>query len=81
MTHYQQLSTTKYYHDSVRQEIKQIRRQKNRDAIRAFGQFIFVLVVFAGTFYAVQQLPNWMPVVTAFLEDRGVTEAVQTWIG
>ncbi len=81
MTHYHQLSTTKYYHEAVKTEIKEIRRQKNRDATRAFGQFLFALAVFAGTFYAVQQMPNWMPVVTAFLEERGVTEAVQNWIG
>ncbi len=81
MTHYQPLSTTKYYHETVKAEIKQIRQQKNRDAVRAFGQFLFALAAFGGTFYAVQQMPNWMPVVTAYLEQHGVIETVQTWMG
>jgi len=81
MTHYHELSTTKYYREAVNQEIKQIRRQKNRDAVRAFGQFLFALAVFGGTFYAVQQMPQWLPVVTAYLDQQGVMETFQNWMG
>ena len=80
MTHYQQLSSEKYYYDSVRQELKEIRRQKNRDAVQAFTQFLFVLVVFFFTVTAVQQMPVWLPAVTAYMEQQGITEVIQTWV-
>ncbi len=81
MTHYQSLSTTKYYNDAIQQENNVIRRQKNRDAIRAFTQFIFALGVFATTWYAIEQMPNWLPVVQTFMDEKGVTAVLQKWVG
>lgn len=81
MTHYRQLSSEKYYHESVIQEIKEIRRQKNRDAVRAFMQFLFAagVIVFSG--YAINQMPQWLPTVSAFMEQYGITETLHTWFG
>ncbi len=80
MTHYQPLSSEKYYHDTVRQEIKELRREKNRQAVQAFGQFLFVLVVFLLTVTAVHQMPMWLPMVTEFLDQYGITETFQSWV-
>ena len=80
MTNYQQLSSQKYYHAAVRQEIKELRREKNRQAVRAFGQFLFALVVFLFTVSAVHQMPVWLPMVTEFLEQNGITETFQSWV-
>ena len=80
MTHYQSLSTEKYYHDSVRQEIKELRREKNRQAVQSFVHFLFALVVFMLTVTAIQQMPVWLPVVTQFMEQNGITETIQTWV-
>lgn len=79
MTHYQQLSTTKYYYQSVKDEVKQIRRQKNRDAVRSFFQFLFFLAVAFGTWYAIHQMPNWLPVVQSFMDEKGITSYLQNW--
>ncbi len=81
MTHYQRLSSEKYYYDTVLEEVKGIRRQKNRDALRAFAQFLFALGMIFFTLFAIEQMPNWMPTVTAYMDQYGVTEALQKWIG
>ncbi len=80
MTNYQPLTSEKYYHDSLRQEFKARRREKNRQAAQAFGQFLFVLVVFLFTVTAVQQMPAWLPEVTAWMDQNGITATVQSWV-
>jgi hypothetical protein len=80
MTHYQQLSSEKHYHDAVTHEIKELGRQKNRQAVHAFGQFLFALVVFLFTVSAVHQMPVWLPMVTEFLEQNGITATFQSWV-
>ena len=87
MTHYKQLSTEKYYHDSVFREMMELRRQKNRDAVRGFGQFVFTAAVVLFTAYAINEMPNWLPMVTAFMDEYGITEklvgfneTIQTWL-
>ena len=81
MTHYQSLSSEKYYHESLVAEVKEIRKQKNRDAARAFMQFLFVLAVMFGVWFAIQQMPNWLPTVTAYMDQAGITEVLHNWLG
>ncbi len=69
---YHELSTTKYWHESVKQEIKQIRRQKNQDAVRSFLMFTFTALVIAGVAYAVYTMGAWLPGVVEFMEYYGV---------
>lgn len=78
---YHELSTQKFYHDSLKQEIKAVRRQKNKEAVQAFMQFLFFTVVMMLTTVAVHQMPNWLPTVTAYMDQYGINEAIQTWIG
>ena len=81
MTHYQSLSSEKYYRQVVLQEIRDIRRQKNREAVSGFAQFLFVLGVFSTTVYAYQTMPQWLPTLTACLDQYGITEVLQNWLG
>jgi hypothetical protein len=81
MTYYRQLSTEKYYHESVLHEIKQLRRQKNRDAVRGFMQFLFALGVIALTAYAIKEMPIWLPAVESYMDQYAITETIQTWFG
>ena len=76
---YQKLGTEKYYYASLGEEVKAYRKQRNKDAVNAFKQFLFVLVVMAFTFVAVQLMPQWLPVVTTFMEQYGVTELLRSW--
>ena len=81
MTHYHSLSSEKYYREVVLQEIKDIRRQANREAVSAFAQFVFVLGVFSATVYVFQTMSQWLPVVTGYFDGYGITEAFQNWLG
>jgi hypothetical protein len=69
---YQELSTTKYWHASVKQEIKDIRRQKNQEAVRSFFMFAFTALVIAGVAYAVYTMSAWLPGIVEFMEYYGV---------
>lgn len=79
MTHYHSLSTEKYYYDSVQQEYTALRRQKNREAVRSFMQFLFALVVFLFTVAAVWQMPVWLPIVANLMDQSGWPESIETW--
>ena len=76
MTHYQQLTTEKYWNESVQAEIKELTREKNRNKIRAFCLFVFAAAVFSITVFAVQQMPNWLPIVGEFMEQTGIIETL-----
>jgi len=79
MPHYHELSTETYWTQSVEKEIKELTRQRNRNAIRAFTQFVFAVAVFSITVLAVQEMPNWWPVMTSFMEQNGITETLKSW--
>ncbi len=76
---YKTLCTEKYYYASLKKEIKAHRKQRSKDAMKAFTQFLFVLVVMALTFVAVQMMPEWLPVVSAWMEQYGIIETLQSW--
>lgn len=76
---YKALSTEKYYYASLKKEVKAFRKKRNKDAVKAFTQFLFVLVVMALTFVAVQMMPEWLPVVSAWMEQSGVIETLRSW--
>ncbi len=75
---YQQLGTEKYYFASLTQEIKDFRKQKNVQAVQAFKQFLFVMVVVSLTFVALKMMPQWLPVVSGFMDQNGVTETLRS---
>ena len=69
---YLQLSSEKYYAEAVTLELNEIRRQKNRDAIQGFGNFLFTIVVLIGVSVALQTMATWLPAVTQLLEQYGL---------
>ena len=80
MTHYQTLSSYKYYNEAVQQEVIDLRREKNRQAVQSFVHFQFTLVVFLLTITAIQQMPIWLPIATSLVEQSGISETIQTWV-
>jgi len=80
---YLKLQTEKYWNACVQSEIKQIRREKNRQAVGTFMQFCFVAIVMAGALYALNTMPAWLPAVADFMEQSGITEklhAFKAWL-
>jgi hypothetical protein len=75
MPHHQELATEKYWNESVEAEIKELTLEKNREANRAFLQFVGAVAIFSVTVLAVQQMPNWLPVVSSLFEQSGVPGA------
>lgn len=64
MPHYHKLSSEKYYQEKVRLENEAASKQKKTLAEKPLTQFLFFLVVFLFTITVVQQMPDWLPVVT-----------------
>ena len=69
---YHELSSEKYWQESVKQEIKQLRSQKNREAFQAFRNILFAGIVTVGVVYAIHTMPLWISTVFEFLEYYGV---------
>ena len=69
---YHELSSEKYWQESVKQEIKQLRHQKNRETLQSFRNLLFAGIVAVGVGYAVHTMPLWIPSVFGFLEYYGV---------
>ena len=69
---YQQLHTEKYWQESVNQEIKLLRVQKNREARQALRNFLAAIAVTILVGYALQTMPTWLPSVVSSLEYYGV---------
>ncbi len=63
---YEKLSTEEYWNQSVKQELKAYRDQKNRDAIRSLFQFIFAAGMILFVMFAVETMPTWLPVATEY---------------
>ena len=68
MSHHKELSTEKYWNESVQKEIKELLQQKKRESIQAFSQFVFSVAVFSMTVITVNQWPNWFSAVAAFMK-------------
>lgn len=66
MLTYEKLSTEEYWNQSVKQELKAYRAQKNRDAIRSLFQFIFAAGMILFVMFAVETMPTWLPVATEY---------------
>ena len=66
MLTYEKLSTEEYWNQSVKQELKAYRDQKNRDAIRCLFQFIFAAGMILFVMFAVESMPTWLPVATEY---------------
>lgn len=69
---YQQLVSEKLVAESFRQELKAVKRQRNREAVANLWKFVFTSAVIIGVGYAVATMPTWMPEVTGFLQHYGV---------
>ena len=67
MLTYEKLSTEKYWHDSIKAELKSYRREKNRDAMRSLLHFGFAVGVIFLVVFAYQTMPTWLPVATDYL--------------
>ena len=67
---YHQLSTTKYWKESAKAEIRAYRKQKNREAVQSFFTFLFVVAVVIGVAFALKTMPTWLPVVENFVADQ-----------
>lgn len=80
MSHHQELATEKYWNETVQKEIAALKREKNKNAIRAFAQFIAALAFILLMAVGVQQIPNWLPALTAFVEQSGIAEAYHAWV-
>ncbi|MFK7769496.1 MAG: hypothetical protein AB8B55_19940 [Mariniblastus sp.] len=78
MTH-QELGTTKYYLSSLTEEMKELRKQRNKEAVQNFKLFIFVMVVVCFTVTAIKMMPQWLPIVSNIMDQYGVTEVLQRW--
>jgi hypothetical protein len=74
MPHHHELATEKYWNESVETEIKELTLQKNREASRAFLQFVGAVAIFSVTVLAVQQMPNWLPFVASYFEQSSIPE-------
>ena len=66
MLTYEKLSTEEYWNQSVKQELKAYRAQRNRDAIRCLFQFIFAAGMILFVMFAVETMPIWLPVATEY---------------
>jgi len=67
MLTYEKLSSEKYWNQSVKNELKAYRRQKNKDAIRSLFQFLFAAGMILFVFFAVETMPIWLPAVTEYV--------------
>ena len=67
MMTYEELSTEKYWNQSVKQELKAYRARKNRDAIRCLFQFVFAAGMILFVMFAVETMPTWLPIVTEYV--------------
>ncbi len=67
MLQYQELTTEKYVKESLDQQIKELRRLRNRKALQDFLTFLFGLGAIAAAVYAVQEMPTWLPIVKGLL--------------
>ena len=61
------LTTEKYVRQSMNQEQKQGRRERNRKALRDFRTFLLGLVAIGFGVYAAQLIPVWTPIVKAHM--------------
>ncbi len=71
------LETQKYWHQALKQELKEYRHQRSRNAIEAFKMFLFAGVVIIGAGYAIATMPTWLPAIIEFLEYYGVIPSRQ----
>ena len=69
---YHELSSEKYWQESVNQEIKQLRAQKNREAFQTFRNILFAGIVTVGVGYAIHTMPLWISTVFELMEYYGV---------
>lgn len=74
------LESEKYWHESLKEQKKEYHRLRNRQAVGAFGFYLFGIAVIYGTKHAVQQMPTWVPQVTAFVESTGLPEIVRQFV-
>ncbi len=74
----QQLVTAKYWNALIKQEQGEIRRERNRQAVRSFGRLAFTIAVMIGVFFAIQTMPQWLPQAVDFLDSFGWMPTVQS---
>ena len=65
---YARLSTEKYLVEAMEQEVAQIRKDKNREAVQSFFGMALYLSVFAIAFYSWFQFPQWYAMIENWIQ-------------
>jgi hypothetical protein len=71
---YHELSTRHLWEAKASQELRALRIQKGKSAFAAVFNFIFFVVVAAGTCYAIMTMPQWLPQVQTYIAEAGWVE-------
>lgn len=72
MSEYHNLSTQKYVDEAQKEELHQVRQTIAVQSRNSMMLFLFSVVVFLLAMYTVFQMPNWMPAISAWLEQIGI---------
>jgi len=72
MLTFQQLTTEKYVHQSMKQQIREIKRARKRHAIHDFTTFLLGLVAIPFAIAIGQQAPKLLSYTASFLESIGI---------
>ena len=80
MSHYQELTSEKYWIESVEKEIQELENEKKQSADWSATQIIMAVVVFAATIFAWQQSANWVPALTEIFGHNGAaSSSINAW--
>lgn len=75
---YQELTSVKYMIPVVEREMKEERRQKNRETMQVLVNCVFTIVMIIAVSVAVHSMPQWLPTVVESLQYYGVIQPPQT---